>query len=156
MAPSLLDFAFASSQSSIIDYAQPMDTDEELSSVNGFESPRNLEEKVRAGRSLRPAALELEAMKLLDFDACSGYKVRALEDEIEAMEAWDFDVGSARLVGVSRQADETHRGNFASPYWGAAARRSLVDGLVQMYTAKAQELSLEQHSTGTLTRPWVA
>ena len=100
-----------------------MDTDDELSSVNGFESPRDLRSKLEAGKPLRSAGLEIQAMDMCDFDAYSGRKVRTVEDEIEAIGGWDFDVGSARLVGVSHQAGEAHRGNFASPYWGAAARR---------------------------------
>ena len=95
--------AFAKSTPSVLRYMRPMDTDDELSSVNGFESPRDLRSKLEAGKPLRSAGLELKAMEMWDFDAYSGRKVRTVEDEIEAMGGWDFDVGSARLVGVSHQ-----------------------------------------------------
>ena len=126
-------------QPTILDCLRRFEADEEVSSVNGFESPHHLQAKVEAGKPLRSEDFELPAMEMCDFDAHTGRKVHTVEDEIEAMASCDFDVGSARLVGVSRQTGGSHQGNFVSPYWGAAARRTLVEGIVQMHAPKAPE-----------------
>lgn len=56
-----------------------------------------------------------------------------MNEEIEAMESWDFDAGSTRLVGqVTVVNSQIVRSNFGSPYWEAACKRSLVDGLVEI------------------------
>ena len=124
-------------QPTLLDCLRRFETDEEVSSINGFESPHHLQTKVKAGKLLRSADLELQAMKTCDSDAYTGRKVHTVEDEIEAMASWDFDVGSTRLVGTSQQIGGLHQGNFVSPYWGAVARRSLVEGIVQMHAPKA-------------------
>lgn len=56
-----------------------------------------------------------------------------INEEINAMESWDFDVGCARLVGrIVMVGAQISSSDFGSPYWEAACRRSLVDGLVEM------------------------
>lgn len=110
-------------QPTLLDCLRRVEAAEEVSSINGFESPHHLQAKVEAGK-------------------------RTVEDEIEAMASCDFDVGSARMVGVSRQSGGSHQGIFVSPYWGAAARRSLVEGIVQMHAPEApekKEASLAAH-----------
>ena len=108
-----------------------LNSDDEVSSVNGFESPRDLQAKVEAGKPLRSAKLELEAMRACDYDIKD--PVPSAAEEIETMESWDFDVGSARQVGISKQQDGVHQGEFASPYWEASARKALAEQSPQSF-----------------------
>ena len=78
-------FVSVAPQPSLLSFMRPVDVDEEVSSINGFESPQHLQAKVKAGKPLRSEALELQAMKMCDSDAYTGRKVHTVEDEIEAM-----------------------------------------------------------------------
>jgi hypothetical protein len=146
MAPKRSQPKEVKSQSSILDFCfiRPADVEEEVSSINGDESPHHLKAKTRVGKPLRSEVLELKAMGMCDFDAYTGRKVRRAQDELEAMASWDFDAGSARLVGVSHQTGGVHQGNFVSPYWGAAGRRALVEGLMKMHEPKVPEQLVEE------------
>ena len=137
--PSLLDFSFVQTKEA---------SDEDLSSLNGFESPHHMRAKVDAGKPLVSQTMELLAVHLCDRDAYTGRKVRAAQDELEDMAGWDYDAGSARLVGVSQQSGGVHQGNFVSPYWGAACRRALVEGLVRTHEPKVPEEPVEEKSNG--------
>ena len=93
--PSLLDFSFVHTKDA---------SDDDLSSVNGFESPHHRRAKVDAGKPLASQTRELLAMHLCDCDAYTGRKVRTAQDELEDMAGLDYDVGSARLIGCPSKA----------------------------------------------------
>jgi hypothetical protein len=98
------------------------DTDIEMSSINGSESPPHLQAKLKAGKQM---TVQNEIATKSEWDC---------NDEIEAMKSWDFDAGSARVVGEIRKISGCHISNFISPYWEAAGRRALVDGLIEMHS----------------------
>jgi len=118
-----------------------VDLEEDYSSIDGFESPQHLLAKLHA-----KSICEINAMGQEDFDVG---KSRCIQDETDDMTGWDFDIGTSREVGVARFISGCYIGNFISPYWGAAGRRSLVDGLAAMHSRKpdASSSSAGQAST---------
>ena len=55
-------------------------------------------------------------------------------EEGEQMGLEDMDAGVARIVGVGVQRGNALVASFITPYWCAAGRRSLVKGLVDLYS----------------------